>query len=494
VSLIFSSYYLSNAASAFGHSLMRLNKPSGPSQERRELLDIGVNYSATVDTTNAVLYAFKGMFGLFAGRFQRMPYYYKVREYNDYESRDLWEYELDVRGPRLARLVDHLWELGSTYFDYFYLTENCSYHLLAALEVADPRLELLDQLGWPVIPADTIKAVVRVSGLVRQVRYRPALRTQFQARVRGLGDAARRLVDRLPDEPAAPFPAGMSRQEAARVIDAAMDLVDMRYGEDIVGRPSSLTAARRLALLGRRARLGVTSEVLAVPRPANKAPDASHGSARVGLGSGATSSGDAFASLRFRLALHDLGDPPAGYPDLSQLEFLPGELRIDAARGEVGLDRLSLVTVRNLVPMNRFEHRPSWQLDLATRRLGDECDGCLAATLDFAAGGALATDGARLAAFAMVATRVGAGPRLDGPMGAVRAGVGGTGGVRAVLAPDLVALVEGDWLVFPRQPRPHQLELRGGLRWQYFPALALELGTRIRDDAGEASLAWLAYY
>ena len=25
-----------------------------------------------------------------------MPYYYKVREYNDYESRDLWEYELEL--------------------------------------------------------------------------------------------------------------------------------------------------------------------------------------------------------------------------------------------------------------------------------------------------------------------------------------------------------------------------------------------------------------
>ena len=41
--------------------------------ERRELLDYGIDFSADVDTGNAVLYALKGLTGLFPGTFKRIP-------------------------------------------------------------------------------------------------------------------------------------------------------------------------------------------------------------------------------------------------------------------------------------------------------------------------------------------------------------------------------------------------------------------------------------
>src|SRR5205085_2119317 len=91
-----------------------------------DLLDYGVDYSATADTSNPVLYAFKGIFGFFPGTFHIFPYYYKVREYNDYESRDLWEYDLSLTPQQVTMLVAHLYELGATYFDYYYIDENCS--------------------------------------------------------------------------------------------------------------------------------------------------------------------------------------------------------------------------------------------------------------------------------------------------------------------------------------------------------------------------------
>src|SRR5262249_53633592 len=161
------------------------NKADAPaSGKRRELLDYGVDYSADVDTTNALLYAFKGLTGLFPGTFHHYPYYYKVREYNDYESRDLWEYDLSLSPAQVAMLVAHIWELGSTYFDYYYLTENCSYHVLGALEAAAPELELLRHVKTPVIPVDTVKALYENQGLVRDVRYRPSIRTQFRKRIR----------------------------------------------------------------------------------------------------------------------------------------------------------------------------------------------------------------------------------------------------------------------------------------------------------------------
>ena len=191
VTLIFSSYYLNNPASSFGHTFLRLDKVEGGARDdRHELLDQGVDYAAVTDTSNALLYAVKGLTGLFHGQFTARPYFYKVREYADYESRDLWEYDLALEPSEVAMLVAHLWELGGTWFDYWYLTENCSYHVLGALEAAAPRLQLLSRVGKVVIPADTVKAVAAEPGLVRAVRWRPSIRTQFQARTAGLDAAA----------------------------------------------------------------------------------------------------------------------------------------------------------------------------------------------------------------------------------------------------------------------------------------------------------------
>lgn len=89
-SLIFSSYYLGNPSSTFGHTLLRLNQDENPTQ--KDLLDNGINFGANATTDNPLFYAIGGMFGAFPSSFISLPYYYKVREYNDYEARDLWEY------------------------------------------------------------------------------------------------------------------------------------------------------------------------------------------------------------------------------------------------------------------------------------------------------------------------------------------------------------------------------------------------------------------
>ncbi|HEX9241652.1 MAG TPA: DUF4105 domain-containing protein, partial [Anaeromyxobacter sp.] len=131
VTLVFSSYYLNNPVSSFGHTFLRLNKAEeARAGKGHELLDMGVDYAAVPDTKNPIAYAVKGLLGAFPGRFSRMAYYYKVRTYADAESRDLWEYDLAMTPDEVRLFVSHLWELGQTYFDYWYLDENCSYHVL----------------------------------------------------------------------------------------------------------------------------------------------------------------------------------------------------------------------------------------------------------------------------------------------------------------------------------------------------------------------------
>src|SRR5690606_7938888 len=120
-SIVFSSYYLGNPNSAFGHTLLRLSRYQDTSET--EMLDYGINFAAEAREVNPFLYAVKGLFGGFEGRFAAIPYYYKIREYANYEFRDLWSYELDLTFAEVLEAVDHIWELGHTYFDYYYFHE-----------------------------------------------------------------------------------------------------------------------------------------------------------------------------------------------------------------------------------------------------------------------------------------------------------------------------------------------------------------------------------
>src|SRR5207302_1941915 len=233
--LVFSSYYLNNPASAFGHIFLRLGKEELASGgERLDLIDQAVDFAAVTDTSNAILYAFEGLFGFFRGEFSARPYFYKVREYADFESRDLWEYELALDGRKLALLVAHLWELGQTWFDYYYATENCSYQILGALEAADPEADLLSHVGPMTLPADSVKALFRNPRLVRTVRYRPSARTQLAARTKDLSGSELDAVESLADTGDSPGLDGIALDARVRVLDAALDLVDVRHGRDIV--------------------------------------------------------------------------------------------------------------------------------------------------------------------------------------------------------------------------------------------------------------------
>ena len=115
--LVFASYFLNNPASMFGHTLMRID--SRRTGSGNNLMNYGVNYAAATDTENSFLYALKGLTGAFQGRFAIFPYYTKVQEYNNWESRDLWEYELKFTEDQLNMMLLHLWELGGSYFDYY---------------------------------------------------------------------------------------------------------------------------------------------------------------------------------------------------------------------------------------------------------------------------------------------------------------------------------------------------------------------------------------
>ena len=487
VSLVFSSYYLNNPSSAFGHTFLRVRK-AGPEQgrEQRELLDSAVDYSADVDTANPLAYALKGLFGLFPGTFKLRPYYYKVREYNDYESRDLWEYQLDLTPLEVATFAAHVFELGTAWFPYYYVDENCSYHVLAALEAAAPRLELLSHLGQPVVPIDTVKALYQTPGLVRDVRYRPSATTQFEARVRGLDRRHAAFIEALAQEPALPLPAGFTQEGEVLALDAAADLIDVRFPKELTFDESGPAGQLKRRLLARRAALGVVSAPLVVPQPA--LPHQTHDATRLSLAALYSDRDGPSASLGWRLALHSLDDPAGGYPDLAQIQFFPAELRVQTRTGQVELEQLDFIDAVSLHAMTLFDQRLSWKIQAGAVRVRDgACKSCLLGRGLVGSGAAFAFG--PLVLFATADLTAQAGPDLDGIDGArYRAGVGPAGGARLRLGERLTLLGQGGGAWYPGTNSPWSWSATASVRVNLGESLGVALEGRALPEASEGAL------
>jgi hypothetical protein len=155
--LVFTSAYLNNPASLFGHTLLRLDRRGEPAST--QLLAYAVSYAADDSGSTGLMYGIKGIAGGFTGYFELQSYDRLVRTYSDIENRDIWEYRLNLTPGQMARLVAHLWELREVRFDYYFFSENCAWQLLTLLEVADPSRVLSDRFALWVAPPDVLRLI-----------------------------------------------------------------------------------------------------------------------------------------------------------------------------------------------------------------------------------------------------------------------------------------------------------------------------------------------
>jgi len=499
VTIVYSANYLNNPASAFGHTFLRLRRRrlAGDTQPS-EQLDFGVDYSANTDTNNPLLYAFKGLTGLFPGVFHFHSYEYKIREYGNSEARDLWEYDLALTPREVTLFALHLWELAATHIDYFYLTKNCSYHVLAAIEAAAPRIDLISSLNTVVLPKDTIKALFTIPGLVRESRYRPSLRSQFRGQVARLGPREKDMAQRLTLDPRAPMPRDFSVVESARTLDAAVFVLDARFAKASESARNPSIVAARAWLVQRRALLSPSlPPAPPISAPRDKAPEQGHGSMRVTFGTGITSQyGNDFATLGYRLALHDLADPPDGEPELSQLQFLDTHLRYDIGRRALTLDSLTFAELLALNPLTRFEKALSWRARAFGVRLHDRgCADCFAHGLEGAIGGTIATETEHTTFFLMADAYVAFSGALDGIGGSfVRLGVGPYAGLRVRLPGETIGLLTGSLSYLPAQPLRGTYDVRATVRSSLGKDIAVGVEAAMQPSSLEVGLSSYLYF
>lgn len=365
VAVVFPTAYLNSPASMFGHTLLRLDARGQDRSQR--LLAYAVNYAADTDERNGMLFAVKGIFGGFSGRYGLSPYYEKVKQYARIENRDLWSYQLNLNAEEIHRLLLHLWELKGADQPYLFFTRNCSYELLVLLGVARPQLHLASGFVFYTIPADTLRTLTAQPGLVAEVSYRPSRHTQVVHEYHQLSAPARRAaravaVGRL--NPQAPTMAKLSPLARARALEVAYTLEQYHFFAGQLPRRQAVRRARRILLA--RSRVPVTAPLFtAPPRPA-VAPDEGHATARLAAGL-EFEQGREDLFLRLRPAYHDLLDPPGGYQAGAQINFLDFGLAYRPGEG-VRFRDVKLIDIVSISPRTKLFSPISWQVTTGLRR------------------------------------------------------------------------------------------------------------------------------
>jgi hypothetical protein len=359
LSLIFPSAFLNNPASTFGHLLLRVDQKG--QTEATKILAYTINYAAELPPDTGVEYVYLGVFGGYTGYFSTMPYYLKAKEYGDFENRDIWEYRLNFTPDQLHRVLLHAWEMGNASFDYFFFKENCAYHILALLDLADPDLYLADRFRFYTFPSEGVRAIAETPNLVQDAVFRPSRRTKILRGREALNADERDWLDKIIENPKMTQSESFARLTPIRqaaVLDVASDHFLYKAATESDSAPFE---ARNMTVLLARSQLSVPATPLRY-QPFSGPPDQGHNIIRAGVGIGWRER-EFFTETNFRLAFHDLLDPEYGYTPDAQIEALSIALRHYHRRNNTRIDRFTLLNITSLSPVDSLFLKPSWKLD-----------------------------------------------------------------------------------------------------------------------------------
>lgn len=388
VSLVYAAPYLGSPASMFGHTFLRIDAAPERAAAKNPLLDRSISFEAFTGQDGGMGYVVKGLIGGYPGVFSLHPYYLKINAYNNIESRDLWEYEINLTPTQVDHLLNHAWEMGATYFNYYFFNRNCSYHLLSLLEVANPEWHLRENFSVMTIPADTIRALDKIPGAIRKRTFRPAILKILEVRLARMSLKEKDDFFRLKNNPASLV--GLVGHETAATLDAVLDWQKyeaLNHSKTVL----DLSQQVDLKLLEARARASgeSISEQQAIQTLQNKTapPESGHLSSKLSLGGG-VESGSGLMELSFRPALHDLMDADDGYLPHSRLSLGETVLQYRThSPAALRLEKLTLAEVTNLSPWTALNHGLSWNVGGGFYHPEDlGCAACVAARVRAGAG------------------------------------------------------------------------------------------------------------
>ena len=366
LSIVMPASSLESSLAAYSHTFLKLQSKKYP---KRSTLNTAISFAASFDPREPLYeLALKGVFGGYMGRFGTPGYYGEVEHYGYADSRDIFEYPLNLTMSEIDQLLNHLWELHNYGVRYYFLTENCSYYVLTLIDVARPGLNLRDRFHGVVLPQETLQEVVRNTNLVSEIISIPSKETKRIRSRELLAPSERALYNDLIQNPqnfseiwerSSPSFSPSSRVKVLEAYNLALIQLKPAQFEEI-----------RLHVLQERAELRLPSALSDDLVPVSEAPHLGHGSYTFGGGLG-SENGEVYGSLRYRLSLQDFLSSAVGHDKNAEIEIL--DLQVRSQNNEIDLKELIFFEIFSLKPMERGLHKLSWMSrSLIERRpLGD---------------------------------------------------------------------------------------------------------------------------
>ena len=490
ITLIFPSAFLNNPASMFGHTLLRVDQKGQTEQTR--ILAYTINYAADVPPDAGMAYPIRGIFGGYRGYFSTIPYYLKVQEYRDIENRDIWEYRLNFTEHQVRRFLMHAWELGNASFDYFFFKENCSYHLLALLDYADPTLHLTDEFLFWTVPADTVRLIASKPGLVSGIAYRPSRSNVIRRKQESLPSEEREIAHRLTKDVGELKSSALSRLEPMRqtfLLDLASDY--LRYRIDTTDEPPPELKERNRAILAARSEIRLPSEEFRV-EPFAKQPELGHNTSRVSVGAGWRNN-SAFEEQTIRAGYHDLLDPEIGYTPNAQIEIASVTMRTYNRHNQTRLERATLANVVSLSPIDSVFHAPSWKINVGMQTIKHRgCQLCSNGVMNGGIGASVESHWlGHQVFFAFAEAEANYSRAYDERH---RIGGGGSVGMLADLTVRWKLLASGTYLRYPLGDKSDDFRWTVGQRVTLLRNLTLRLDYNHRDHDNDVMFSMQAFF
>lgn len=342
ISLIFPTAHINAPASMYGHTFLRID-----SDKDTPLISNAINYAAHTAETNGVLYAYHGLTGGYEGRYSILPYYEKIKEYNDMERRDIWEYQLNLSRKEIIRLLYHYYEIKESYADYYFFTENCSYNLLWLLESARAGTALVDGFGLKAIPVDTIR-VLKEHGFIEEVTFRPSKTKKIKEIVKKIEDmnSATAFMQTYDDR----YLKGLSDVQKVYILDLSTQMLRYKRAKNKIDKNRYVTELMKL--LKMRSLLE-SDEKYNVKVP--KRPLQGHKTSRVKL------LAEDKGALLFGIkpSFHDIYDVDKGYAQGAYINFFDLELQKEKEE-QITLYKFDLVNIVSYAPRDTLFKPLSW--------------------------------------------------------------------------------------------------------------------------------------
>ncbi|WP_158301049.1 Lnb N-terminal periplasmic domain-containing protein [Sulfurimonas denitrificans] len=353
VTLVFPSAHINSPASMFGHTFLRIN-----SEYDSKLLSYAVNYAADANPNkeNGVIFAIKGLFGGYFGKYSLLPYYDKLKEYRDSEQRDIWEYDLNLTEEETLKMVRHIWELNDTQSYYYFFTENCSYNMLWFLEAARPSIDLRKYFTYQVIPLESVHAA-NSENIITKSSYRPSKRTLLLKYEELLDKRYISLPFLLIDSKITPISivedAKIESQQKKYILESSIELLEYNFSKSKITKEAYLQLFHSLSIA--RASLGL-GEKIEIKTPAN--PLQSHQAIRAMIGAG-VKEGKTVGYLGLRSAYHSLEDSNYGFLRGTQIEFL--NIELSYSQDKIDLEDATILSIVSLAQRSYFFENLSWR-------------------------------------------------------------------------------------------------------------------------------------